>query len=113
MQSFGKKLREQREAKKISQNELAKLIEAHHSAIGKYERDEVRPSIDVVVKIADVLDTTVGYLLGETNDANALQDPVMLKRLNDINELPQKERDALLLTVDAFLRDFKTKRTYT
>ena len=36
----------------------------------------------------------------------------MLKRLNDINELPQKERDALLLTVDAFLRDFKTKRAY-
>jgi len=112
MQSFGKKLREQREAKKISQNELAKLIEAHHSAIGKYERDEVRPSIDVVVKIADVLNTTVGYLLGETNDADAFQDPVMLKRLNDINELPQKERDALLLTIDAFLRDFKTKKAY-
>lgn len=112
MQSFGKKLREQREVKKISQNELAKLIEAHHSAIGKYERDEVRPSIDVVVKIADVLNTTVGYLLGETNDADSFQDPIMLKRLNDINALPQKERDALLLTVDAFLRDFKTKRAY-
>jgi hypothetical protein len=66
----------------------------------------------VVVKIADVLDTTVGYLLGETNDADAFQDPVMLKRLNDINQLPQKERDALLLTVDAFLRDFKTKKAY-
>lgn len=36
MQSFGEKLRERREVKKISQNELAKLIEAHHSAIGKY-----------------------------------------------------------------------------
>lgn len=112
MQSFGKKLREQREAKKISQNELARLIEAHHSAIGKYERDEVRPSIDVVVKIADVLNTTVGYLLGETDDADALQDPIMLKRLNDINGLPQRERDALLLTIDAFLRDHKTKKAY-
>ncbi|MCZ4319221.1 helix-turn-helix transcriptional regulator [Aequorivita viscosa] len=110
MQSFGKKLREQREGKKISQNELAKLIEAHHSAIGKYERDEVRPSIDVAVRIADVLGTTVGYLLGETNDA--LRDPAMLKRLNDINGLPQRERDALLLTVDAFLRDFSAKKAY-
>jgi transcriptional regulator with XRE-family HTH domain len=112
MQSFGKKLKERREANKISQNELARLIEAHHSAIGKYERDEVRPSIDVVVKMANVLDTTVGYLLGETGDADALQDPLMLKRLNDIKGLPQKERDALLLTIDAFLRDFKTKRAY-
>lgn len=110
MQSFGKKLREQREGKKISQNELAKLIEAHHSAIGKYERDEVRPSIDVAVRIADVLGTTVGYLLGETNDA--LRDPAMLKRLNDINGLPQRERDALLLTVDAFLRDYNAQMAY-
>lgn len=112
MHSFGKKLREQREVKKISQNELARLIQAHHSAIGKYERDEVRPSIDVVIKIADVLIATVGYLIGETNDVNVLQDSTMLKRLNNINELPLKERDALLLTVDAFLRNFKTKKAY-
>jgi len=112
MQSFGKKLRECREAKKISQNELAKLIEAHHSIIGKYERDEVKPSIDVVVKIANKLNTTVGYLLGENEDNNALQDPLMLKRLNEINNLPSREKDALLLTLDAFLRDFKTKKAY-
>ena len=112
MQSFGKKLKACREAKKISQNELSKLIEAHHSIIGKYERDEVKPSIDVVVKIAKVLDTTVGFLLGETEDNNALKDPLMLKRLNDIGILPNKDREALLLTIDAFLRDFKTRRAY-
>lgn len=113
MRSFGKKLKECREAKKISQNELSKLIEAHHSIIGKYERDEVKPSIDVVVKIANVLNTTVGFLLGETDDNNAFQDPVMLKRLNEINNLPNKEKEALLLTLDAFLRDFKTKKAYS
>ena len=42
METFGRKLRECREAKKLSQNELAKLIEAHHSIIGRYERDEVK-----------------------------------------------------------------------
>ncbi len=112
MSSFGKKLKECREQKKISQNGLSKLIEVHHSIIGKYERDEVKPSIDVVVKIANVLETTVGYLLGETKDKNAFKDPLMLKRLNDINELPNKEKDALLLTLDAFLRDFKAKKAY-
>ena len=112
MSSFGKKLKECREQKKISQNGLSKLIEVHHSIIGKYERDEVKPSIDVVVKIANVLETTVGYLLGETKDKNAFKDPLMLKRLNDINELPIKEKEALLLTLDAFLRDFKAKKAY-
>jgi hypothetical protein len=36
----------------------------------------------------------------------------MLKRLNEINNLPNKEKEALLLTIDAFLRDFKTKKAY-
>jgi len=112
MQSFGKKLRECREAKKISQNEFAKLIDAHHSIIGKYERDEVKPSIDVVVKIANTLNTTVGYLLGENENNNALQDPLMLKRINEIDNLPNKEKEALLLTLDAFLRDFNAKKAY-
>ena len=53
------------EEKNISQSELARLLSVHHSIIGKYERDEVKPSIDVVKNIAAALDTTVGYLLGE------------------------------------------------
>ena len=62
--------------------------------------------------MADVLDTTVGFLLGETANNNAFKDPLILKRLNDINELPTKEKEALLLTLDAFLRDFKAKKAY-
>ena len=52
----GKKLRESKEAG------------LHHSIVGKYERDEAKPTIDVVKRLALVLDTTVGYLLGETED---------------------------------------------
>ena len=61
-----------REEKGFSQAELAKQIDAYHSIIGKYERDEVKPAIDVVKKPADVLDTTVGYLLGETEERELL-----------------------------------------
>ena len=113
MDSFGKKLRECREAKSLSQNELAKLIEAHHSIIGKYERDEVKPSIDVVKKIAEVLDTTAGYLLGESNEKDALKDPLMLKRLNDINQLAERDKEHILYTIDGLLRDAKTRQAYS
>lgn len=46
------------------------------------EQDEVKPAIDVVKKLADVLETTVGYLLGETEDRELLKDPSMMRRLN-------------------------------
>ena len=34
--------------------------------IGRYEHDEMIPSIEAAKNIAKLLNTTVGYLLGET-----------------------------------------------
>ncbi len=113
MTSFGKKLRECREDKGLSQSELARLLNTNHSIIGKYERDEVKPTIDVVKKLADALSTTVGFLLGETEEMNLLKDPAMLQRLNAINDLPDSDRDHILYAIDGLLRDAKTRQAYS
>ena len=112
MSSFGKKLAESRKTKKLSQSELARLLNTNHSIIGKYERDEVKPSVDVVKKLADTLGTTVAFLLGETEDMELLKDPDMLKRLNDINNLPKKDKEGILFALDGLLRDAKTRLAY-
>jgi len=109
MDSFGKKLRDTREAKGYSQAELAKKINSYHSIIGKYERDEVKPTIDVVKKLAEVLDTTAGYLLGETEDRELLKDPSMLKRLNDIAKFPEQDKNCILYALDAMINNVKLK----
>ena len=109
MESFGKKLRESRDAKGYSQAELAKKINSYHSIIGKYERDEVKPTIDVVKKLAEVLDTTAGYLLGETEDRELLKDPSMLKRLNDIAKFPEQDKNCILYALDAMINSVKLK----
>ncbi len=109
MDSFGKKLRDARDAKGFSQAELAKQIGSYHSIIGKYERDEVKPTIDVVKKMAGVLSTTAGYLLGETEDRELLKDPSMLKRLNDISRFPEKDKDYILYALDAMINNVKLK----
>jgi transcriptional regulator with XRE-family HTH domain len=92
MSSFGKRLRECREAKSLSQQDLAKLLDTSYTVIGKYERDEMKPSIDVAKNLAKLVGTTVGYLLGESSDMNVLKDPSMLKRLNDINRFSERKR---------------------
>ena len=43
--TFGKRLTEVRKAGKISQDALAKMVGVHGAVIGRYERDEVKPSI--------------------------------------------------------------------
>jgi transcriptional regulator with XRE-family HTH domain len=109
MDSFGKKLREVREAKGLSQAELAKQINSYHSIIGKYERDEVKPTLDVIKKFAQVLDTTAGFLLGETEDRELLKDPTMLKRLNDIAKFPDHDKNSILYALDAMINNVKLK----
>ena len=64
----------------------------HHSIIGRDEREEAKPTIDVVVMLAKILDTTVGYLLGESEDKDLLKDPAMLKRLNEIEKMDNEGR---------------------
>lgn len=42
--------------------------------MGRYERDEMSPSIEAVKKLAALLDTTVGYLIGEAKEEKILKD---------------------------------------
>lgn len=107
MTTFGKKLRECREAKELSQTELAQALETNQSLIGKYERDDVKPTIDVVKKLATALDTSVSYLLGETTHAQLFRDKAMVKRLQDIYNLPPKDREHILYALDNLLKAAK------
>lgn len=109
MDTFGKKLRECREAKNLSQKDLATLLNTSYSVIGKYERDEMIPSIEVAKNIAKILDTTVGYILGETEQVNIFKDPTMLNRFNDIEKLDPENKKHLLSVVDGFIQALKFK----
>jgi len=109
MDTFGKKITDLRKEKKISQGELAKLISTSTSVIGRYERDEMTPSIEAARKIAKILDTTVGYLLGETEQENLFKDPAMLTRLNEIEKMEQEERGHILSVVDGFIKSVRLK----
>jgi transcriptional regulator with XRE-family HTH domain len=112
MATFGKRLRECREAKSLSQQELAAQMKTSYTVIGKYERDEMLPSIEVAKKLARLVGTTVGYLLGESKEMNALKDPQMLRRLNEISELPEDDKHCILYTIDGLLQTVKARKAF-
>jgi transcriptional regulator with XRE-family HTH domain len=64
--TFGKILKKSREEKKLTQAQLGKILKTSYAVIGKYERDEMNPSIDVVIKLSKALNVSVGYLVGES-----------------------------------------------
>ena len=65
MLDFEKKIITLRKAKKWSQDDLAKEINSSRIMIGKYERNENSPSVEVLIKLAKVFDVSIDYLIGE------------------------------------------------
>lgn len=109
MDTFGKKITALRKEKKISQGELAKMINTSTSVIGRYERDEMTPSVEAAKKIAKILNTTVGYLLGETDQEDLFKNPDMLKRLNEIDKMEKEDKNHILYAIDALIKSVKFK----
>lgn len=61
---FGKRLKELRESKGLSQMELAKLTDISQSATAKWELNKTEPSASAIIKLAEFFNETTDYLLG-------------------------------------------------
>jgi XRE family transcriptional regulator, master regulator for biofilm formation len=55
----GKKIREMREKKGLSQRGLAKALNMNHAYLSRIENGKVDPSIELLVKIAEILECNV------------------------------------------------------
>ena len=108
--TLGEQIAILRKEKKISQNELGRKAGTSGDLIGKYERNETKPSIDVVIKIADVLDVSLDYLVGKTT---IKLEKKIIARIEEIIKLPKETKAQVLMVIDALLRDFKAKQAYT
>lgn len=94
----------------LSQAALGKKVDTSGDIIGRYERDIMRPSIDVIMKIADRLDISIDYLVGKTSlefDTN------VLKRVEEVSKLDDGEKDKIFVFIDALIRDFNAKKAYS
>lgn len=109
--NIGERITELRKAKKISQSELADKIEASRVIIGRYERNEAFPSIEIAKKIADALEVSLDYLVGE--GINASFDKKTLKLIQDIDSLEPDIKGHLFYLVNAIIRDAKTQKAYS
>lgn len=104
------RLTELRKQSKLSQDALAKKVGVHPNVIGRYERGEAKPTIEVATKMADVFEVSVDYLVGKTD---LLIDQNILNQLTTIQKLPNEEKERILFTLEALLRDAKTRAAYS
>ncbi len=109
--TFGAKLILLRKQKSLSQGDVAEAVGVSRDAISKYERDEITPSVENAKKIAYVLGVSIDFLVNEEAKEEVL-DNEAVKRIKDIQKLPQEEKTKIFSVIDALVRDYKTRKAY-
>lgn len=90
---------------------MGKAVDASRDIIGKYERRDNSPSIEMTIKLAKVFDVSLDFLTGVGK--NASYDKAMLQRFEDIEGLDNETKNTLFTIIDTFLRDAKARKAYS
>ena len=109
--TLGERIKEKRKEKGYSLRELARIMEYHHSTIGKIENGLVDLPQSRIEQFANVLGTTPAYLMGwesEENKKTAInEDSSMSKAKQQLLALAEnctdEEASRLLQMVELFL----------
>lgn len=77
-----KNLRLLREEKGLSQQKLADMLNISQQAIFKYEKTANEPDISTLIKLAEIFDVTVDFLIGnsDSRERDVIKDAVMLTK---------------------------------
>ncbi len=108
--NISKRIIELRKLNNWSQSDLAIKTDVSQVMIGKYERGDATPSIEVAEKIADVFEVSLDYLVGK--GINASFDKKTVQRLQDIQTLDDNTQNMLFRIIDTIIRDTKAKKAY-
>ena len=74
----------------------------------RYERGEITPSIGDARKLAEVLEVTLDYLVGD-NELSGIQDKAQLDRWQSLDTLKTEDRERILYVIDSLMWDDKTR----
>ena len=103
--TFGQRVTLVRREKKLTQAQLGTAIGTTGDMIGKYERDAIKPSIEVAAKMADALDCTLDYLIRNIQDNGDKEKHIsstLIAYFNKVEKLSAKDKEHVLAVIDAF-----------
>lgn len=106
---LGKRILELRKEKKLTREKLGKTIGTSGAIIGRYERNERTPSVEIARKIAHTLGVSLDYLVGNTE---FLLDTDIIKKIQEIQKLPAEDKNHLFYVLDNILQNVKAKQAF-
>lgn len=93
---FGAILKNLREEKRLTQDELGKVFNVHKATISKWEKGGRTPDIETLNMIAEYFGVKLDYLFGNEEETELLQ---AIKRVNSDTSQQGKNKAAMLINM--------------
>ncbi len=107
---LGKRIFDIRKGKNITREKLGKIIGTSGAIIGRYERNERTPSVEIARKMALALGVSLDYLVGNTEFQLETN---IIKKIQEIQKLPKEDKNHLFYVLDNILQNVKAKQAFT
>lgn len=128
--SFGTKLQDARIDKRLTQEQLAGLLNVTRQSVSRWESDVVYPDLAKIVKLSEILEVSVDYLLknddfiSKSQTVSRLLESIVGKKVkfsfydgSELYDFSDRNADITVLQVDSFVVKIsmvnkKTKKSF-
>ena len=87
MQYFGERLRDLCHEKHMTQKQLADKLDLVKGTISAYEQGKKYPSIEVLIKLCNILQVSADYLLGLSDDMQLMRSNLTDEQMSTFRKL--------------------------
>ena len=106
----GGKIKEIREARGLTQDQLAELASLNRVTVAKYESGRVEPGAQALARIADALEVSTDMLLGRSNVIPAAEDRPRTVEASiisgGIDKMPKEQREQAINVMKAVFAQY-------
>jgi len=105
--TLGDRIKRLRQERNWSQAQLAQRLNLHQKQVSGYERNVHVPSVDVLIRLAELLNVSLDYLAFENRDdarsATQIADRELLRKMEEVDKLPEADKSAIKAVLDSFI----------
>ena len=105
-ETIGQRIARIRKERGYTQRDVASRIGLIQALVSDYENDKLRLNSDMILRFADILEVSTDELLRPQPAPQPSKKPSrkVLERLKLIESLPRRKQEAILTTLDHFLK---------
>ncbi len=103
---LGERIKRLRQQRGWSQMQLSKKLNTHQKQISGYEREIHTPSIDLLIKMAELFNVSMDYFaFDDHGDKSRIQiaDRELMQTVKEIDELPEEDRTIIKAVLNTFI----------